>query len=81
MSSGSIQAVRWGDWKAVKNGPSQPIQIYDLRGDVGETRDLASSRTDLVAKAAELMKSARTEDPNWPMRDRPVRKPRKPTKQ
>jgi arylsulfatase A len=65
----SIQAVRWGGWKAVKNGPSQPIEIYDLHSDVGETTDVASSRPDLVAKADELMKSARTEDPNWPMRD------------
>ncbi|MHB8897309.1 MAG: arylsulfatase [Thermoguttaceae bacterium] len=81
MSSGSIQAVRWGDWKAVKNGPSQPIEIYDLRADAGEATDLAWSRADLAAKAAELMKSARTDDPNWPMGDKPVRKPRKPAQQ
>ncbi|NLS94598.1 MAG: arylsulfatase [Planctomycetaceae bacterium] len=70
----SIQAVRWGDWKAVKNGPSQPIELYDLQADVGETKNLASQNPDLVAHAEQLMNSARTDDPNWPMRDKPVRK-------
>jgi len=74
QSTGSIQAVRWGNWKAVKNGPSQPIEIYDLQADVGETKNLAADDPDLVAQAEQLMKSARTEDPNWPMRDKPVRK-------
>lgn len=71
----SIQAVRWGNWKAVKNGPSQPIELYDLQADAGETKDLAAQNPDLVTRAEQLMNSARTEDPNWPMRNKPV--PRK----
>ncbi len=71
----SIQAVRWGNWKAVKNGPSQPIELYNLQADVGETKDLAAQNPDLVTRAEQLMNSARTEDPNWPMRNKPV--PRK----
>ncbi|MCX7823965.1 MAG: arylsulfatase [Verrucomicrobiae bacterium] len=66
----SLQAVRFGDWKAVRNGPSRPIELYDLKTDPGETKDLAAKRPDLVAKAASLMKTARTDDPNWPLRDR-----------
>lgn len=67
----SIQAVRFGDWKAVRNGPSAPIELYDLKNDVGETTDLAASHPELVAKAKSLMQAARTDDPNWPMRDLP----------
>lgn len=78
-SSGSIQAVRWDDWKAVKNGPSQSIEIYDLRTDVGEAKNLAALRPELQSKAAALMNLARVDDPNWPMRDRPA--PRKRLKQ
>lgn len=66
----SIQAVRFGDWKAVRNGPSAPIEIYDLKADSGETKDLASERPDLVAKANEIMRVARTDDPNWPLVER-----------
>ena len=65
----SIQAVRFGDWKAVRNSPSSPIELYDLKNDTAEKNDLASQKADLVAKAEKLMKEARTDDPNWPMRD------------
>jgi arylsulfatase A-like enzyme len=73
--SGSIQAVRFGNWKAVKNGPSSPIELYDLGKDAGETANLAADRPELVAKAESLMKQARVDDPNWPMQDR--KKPQK----
>jgi arylsulfatase A-like enzyme len=65
----SLQAVRWGDWKAVRNSPSKPIEIYDLKTDAAESNDLASARPELVAKAEVLMKSARVDDPNFPLRD------------
>jgi len=65
----SIQAVRFGDWKAVRNGPSAAIELYDLKNDVGETKDLAVQNPDAVERAAKLMKEARVEDPNWPMKD------------
>lgn len=74
----SIQAVRWEDWKAVRNGPSEPIELYDLKADVGETKNLAVAMPELVAKAEALMKAARTDDPvNWPMRDRKAPKAKK----
>ena len=71
----AIQAVRFGDWKAVRNGPSTPIELYDLKTDPGETKDLAGQKPDLVARAEALMTSARTDDPNWPLRDPPAGKP------
>jgi arylsulfatase A-like enzyme len=65
----SLQAVRWGDWKAVRNGPSKPIELYDLKTDAAESKNLAAANPQLVAKAESLMKTARVDDPNWPMRD------------
>ena len=63
----SLQAVRFGDWKAVRNGPERPIELYDLKTDAAESKDLAQSKPDLVAKAEALMKSSRTDDPDWPL--------------
>jgi arylsulfatase A-like enzyme len=63
----SIQAVRFGDWKAVKNGPSKSIELYDLRTDAAERNDLALQNPDLVKRAEGLMRAARVEDPNWPL--------------
>jgi arylsulfatase A len=72
---GTIQAVRFGDWKAVRNGPSRPVELYDLKADAGEKTDLAAKHPDPVAKAVKLMADARTDHPDWPLRDRPA--PRK----
>lgn len=65
-SNGFIQAIRFGDWKAVRNGPDKPIELYELASDVAESKNVADSQTDLVEKAERLMQKARTEDPNWP---------------
>ncbi len=64
-----IQAIRFGDWKAVRNGPQKPIELYDLKSDSGETKDIASTNPQWVARAEELMEKARREDPNWPIFD------------
>ena len=66
----SLQALRFGDWKAVRNGPSKPLELYDLKTDAAESKDLSSDNPDLVAKATTMMAAARVEDPNWPMRDK-----------
>ncbi len=70
----SLQAVRFGDWKAVRNGPEAAIEIFDLKADAGEAHDLAATRPDLVAKAAALMKTSRIDDPDWPLVQKKPRK-------
>ncbi len=66
----SIQAVRFGDWKAVRNRPGTDIELYDLKTDTAEQKDVASSHLEQVKKADNLMKIARVDDPNWPMSDK-----------
>jgi arylsulfatase A-like enzyme len=62
-----IQALRFGEWKAVKNGPNADIELYDLKNDPAEADNLAAQKPELVATAAKLMKEARKDDPNWPL--------------
>lgn len=62
-----LQAIRFGDWKAVKNGPNAPIELYNLKNDVKESRNLAVEQPELVTRAERLMKVSRTDDPNWPL--------------
>jgi len=64
----TIQAARFGDWKAVRNGPNAAIEIYDLSKDVGETTNLAKDKPEIVAKAEKIMQEARVDDPNWPVK-------------
>ncbi len=62
-----IQAVRFGDWKAVKNGPQAKIELYDLAKDPGEKSNLAAQHPDLIEKAAALLTSSRTPSEDWPL--------------
>lgn len=60
------QALRWGDYKAVRRKRG-PIELYDLAKDIGEQRDLAADRSDIVAKMKQLFESARTESAVFPL--------------
>jgi arylsulfatase A-like enzyme len=64
----SLQAVRWGDWKAVRNGPQAKVEIYDLKADSAERNNLATAHPELVEKALALFKEAHVADPDWPLR-------------
>ncbi|MEX2113618.1 MAG: arylsulfatase [Pirellulales bacterium] len=59
------QAVRMGNWKAVRPKAGEPIELYDLSRDIGEEHDVAAELPKLVANAEALFKSARTESPHW----------------
>jgi arylsulfatase A len=63
-----IQALRAGDWKVVRNGPGQPLELYDLKADPGESKDLASEKPDVVARLERLMEGARVDSPDWPIK-------------
>lgn len=65
---GFSQAVRFGDWKAVRNNPQKPIELYALETDIGEKNDVAAGNAPAAQKAAELMKSLRVDSPEFPVR-------------
>jgi arylsulfatase A-like enzyme len=55
-----------GRWKALRlRTPAAPIQLFDLANDIGEKTDLAAKEPALVARAAELMKTARVDNEHW----------------
>jgi arylsulfatase A len=70
----SLQAARWGDWKAVRNGAMAKVEVYDLKTDSAERNDLAATRPELVEKALAIFKDAHVADPNWPMRSQKAAK-------
>jgi arylsulfatase A-like enzyme len=77
----SIQAIRFGDWKGVRNGPDQMLELYDLAHDAGETSNVADAHPELIAQAEALIKQARVDDANWPMRGGKNQAKQRPSKQ
>jgi arylsulfatase A len=62
---GFDQAIRVGDWKGVRNGLDGPLQVYNLKDDLGEEHNVADKHADVVAKLETMMKAARTDSERW----------------
>ena len=62
------QAVRWRNYKAVRQAPSKPLELYDLAGDLAEQHDIAAQQPEVVAAIEEYLTTARTDSPNWPLK-------------
>jgi arylsulfatase A-like enzyme len=65
---GTRQAVRMGDWKAVRLAPRTPLELYNLKDDPGETNNLAGGQPGVVARLESYLKSARSDSEKWPLR-------------
>ena len=68
---GKKQAVRMDNWKGVRlnvaKNPDGPIELYNLKNDIGEKNNIANRNPEIVAKIEKLMKSARTPSEHWKM--------------
>jgi arylsulfatase A-like enzyme len=63
---GFRQAIRLGDWKAVRNGHNTPIELYNLAEDIGEENNIAAQHPDVVADMEARFLSMRTPSSGWP---------------
>ena len=63
---GFQQAVRMGNWKAVRLKPDAPLELYDLATDPREERDVAPTRAEVVEAIERYLKTARTPSERWP---------------
>ncbi len=71
---GGQQAVRAGDWKAVRqdmlrrNNPDPlKIELYNLRDDVGESRDVAAENPAIVARLRKIMETEHVPSEVFPL--------------
>ena len=75
-SIGGVPALRSGNWKYIpapgsggwgKGGdPSQPVQLYDLADDLGETKNLAATMPEKVAEMKTLLEKLITDGRSTP---------------
>ncbi|SOE20781.1 Arylsulfatase A [Spirosomataceae bacterium TFI 002] len=62
------QAVRKGNWKAVRMDPDGEVELYDLTKDIGETKNVAGNHPEVVMEMTDLLNNTRTEHEIWKMR-------------
>ncbi len=72
---GGQQAVRMGDWKAVRqemlrrtSADPLKIELYNLKDDVGESRDVAAEHPEIVARMRKIMEAEHVPSKLFPMR-------------
>lgn len=78
---GGQQCVRLGDWKGIRQGlnpaggakkakpkaaPNMHIELYDLKNDEHETKDVSAEHPDIVAKIEQLMREQHAPNPEFP---------------
>jgi arylsulfatase A-like enzyme len=63
---GFQQAVRWRNWKAIRLKPGQPLELYDLSKDLGETQNVADQHAQVLARIEAYLQGARTESQYFP---------------
>jgi arylsulfatase A-like enzyme len=71
---GKQQAVRLGPWKGVRfGGTKEPVELYNLDTDLGETRNVAAAHPDIVTRISAIMAEARADSAfgkYWPLPER-----------
>ncbi|MEX2566403.1 MAG: arylsulfatase [Cyclobacteriaceae bacterium] len=67
IEQGGKQAVRKGDWKAIRVGLNKndepPIELYNLSADPGESNDVAAENPDMVRDLKAIMENAHEPNP------------------
>lgn len=66
----TAQAIRFGPWKALRHAPDDPVELYDLAADPGETTNIADQHPAIAAQALAHMRESHGPDPRWPLQER-----------
>jgi arylsulfatase A-like enzyme len=68
---GKKQAVRIDDWKGIRlnvaKNPDGPIELYNLKADIDEQKNIATEHTEVTEKIKEFLKAARMPSDHWPL--------------
>ena len=66
--SGMRQAVRMGRWKGLRNASDEPVELYDVTKDIGETENVAADHADVVNEIETAMQEAHVPSEIWTTR-------------
>ena len=55
---GSKIAIRKKEWKVVRNSPNKRLELYNLKNDIGETKNLSAQYPDKISELEKLIEEA-----------------------
>jgi arylsulfatase A-like enzyme len=56
-----MQAVRMGDWKGVRPKADGPLELYNLRTDIGEQNNVAAQNPKVMQRIEKYLETARVQ--------------------
>jgi len=62
---GFQQAVRAGDWKAVRRKQDAPLEVYNLSEDLAEKSNVAAEHPEVVKRMEAILRTCRTKTERW----------------
>lgn len=65
-AQGLTQAVRMGDWKAVKPRPAGAFELYNLKADPKETANVAAEHPEVIRRITDCVRVARVDEREYP---------------
>ncbi len=69
------QAAVLEHWKAVIPKTGGALELYDLKSDPSESRDVSSEHLDIAKRMGDYIRLARTPNPNWPTAEEKAKQP------
>jgi arylsulfatase A-like enzyme len=60
------QAVRWGNWKAIRMSKGQALELYDLKADPKESHNIAAQNPTVIAQFEAYLAQAREPSVEYP---------------
>jgi len=63
-----MQALRMGQWKAVRLDPGQEIQLFNLKNDISEKNDVSGRYPKIIKKIENIFTSGRTKSEMFPLK-------------
>jgi arylsulfatase A len=65
-AGGFRQAARRGDWKVLRSGLDGPLELFNLRDDIGERNNVATAHPEILSQFDKYLKTARVESAEYP---------------
>ncbi len=81
---GGRQAIRRGDWKGVRlqalKDRDGPIELYNVKDDIGETKNIAAQHPEIAEELSKFMKASHVDSDVFPFTAPVRKKPKTPKK-